>query len=124
MSWVHSSDIRNYHIEYYRKMNAVRNDNANAAMIKNPYQYPLGYGTLDEPLAVEEWHKLQVVQRGNEFTCAINGKVVFEAVDKKFSNNGPVLNFGHIALRCMVNTDMAFRNLKVYNRPLPYKKEE
>ncbi len=121
MRWVHSSDIRNYHIEYYRVMNAVRNDNSNVAMIKNPYEYPLGYGTLDKVLEVGQWHKMQVLQQGNKFTCAINGKVLFEATDKAFANNGPVLTHGHIAFRCMVNTDMHFRNLNVYNKQLPYK---
>lgn len=120
MSWVHSSDIRNYHIEYYRKMNAVRNDNSNIAMIKNPYEYPMGYGTLDENYEVGKWYKMQVLQHGNTFTCAINGKIVFEAEDKEFANNGPVLTSGRIALRCMVNTDMHFKNLKIYTKKLPY----
>ena len=58
------------------------------------------------------WHKLQVLQRGNEFIYAIDGKIFRQ---QKVSR---VLNFGHIAIRCMLNTKVKFRNFKVYNQPL------
>ena len=36
------------------------------------------------------------------------------------TNSGCILNYGHIAIRCMVHTAMVFRNLKVYNEKLPF----
>lgn len=116
MGMVAWSSIRNYHWEYYREMNDVRNDLANGAMLKNPYQYPLGYGTLNHPLAQNEWHKLQILQIGNKIVGAIDGKIIIEAEDNGFINNGAVYNFGRVAIRCMVRSKILFRNLKVYNR--------
>jgi hypothetical protein len=40
-----------------------------------------------------------------------------DVMDNSFDNNGPVLRKGHIAIRCMMRTDMIFRNLRVLNRP-------
>jgi len=31
------------------------------------------------------------------------------------------LNYGHIAIRCMVHTKMVFRNLKVFTEELPFR---
>jgi hypothetical protein len=120
MALVHSSDVRNYHIEYYRQMSAVRNDNSNVAIIKNPFEYPVAYGTYQKGYEVGTWHKIQVLQQSNKLTFAVDGTIICEGIDKEFSNNGSVLTKGHIAFRCMVNTDMHFRNLKVYNKKLPY----
>lgn len=120
MLTIHSSDVRNYHLEYYRHMSDVRNDIGTYGLVKNPYQYPIGFATTQNRLEVNQWHKLQVLQRGEKITVAINGKELFTAIDRKFSNNGPVLTAGNIAFRCMINTDVTFRNLKVYNKKLPY----
>jgi hypothetical protein len=121
MHWIHSSDMRNYHLEYFRHMTAVRNDFDNAALVKNPYQMPLGFACLAAKLEIGEWHRLQVLQEGTDITVAIDGRRCFTASDRPFGNNGPVLNCGRIAIRCMINTDMHFRNLVVANRTLPYR---
>jgi hypothetical protein len=62
-----------------------------------------------------------VLQEGPEITVAFNGRKCFTAVDRPFGNNGPVLNSGRIALRCMINTDVHYRNLTVANKILPYR---
>jgi hypothetical protein len=121
MHWIHSADMRCYHLEYFRHMTAVRNDLDNAALVKNPYQWVMGFGCLEDPLKEHCWHKLQVLQEEGSITAALNGKKLFTANDRPFGNNGPVLNFGRIAIRCMINTDMHFRNLKVLNRHPPYR---
>lgn len=120
MKTVHSEDVRNYHVEFFRKMNVLRNDVASIAMIKNPYQWPLAYGTHVEQLAANTWHRLQVRMVDGHVTLVMNGQVWAEGDDRSNANNGPRLNFGRIALRCMVNTHMRFRNLKVYTHTLPY----
>ena len=116
MNMVAWSSVRNYHWEYYREMNDVRNDIACGAMLKNPYQYPLGFSCFEEPFKLNTWHKLQFLQRGNHIIGAINGRIVIDAYDNGFTNNGAVYSFGRIAIRCMVRSEMLFRNLKVYNR--------
>lgn len=116
MSTAYGQDVRNYHWEYYREMDDTRNDVASGAMIKNPYQYPLSYGTFNHLLTKNTWHKLQFLQRGNKIIGAIDGIILVEGTDDSFINNGPVYNTGHIAIRCMIHTKMLFRNLKVYNR--------
>ena len=85
--------------------------------MKNPYNFPLAFGSYDQPLVYNQWNRLQYLQIGNQLIGAINGLVMVEAFDNGFTNNGPVFDFGHIAIRGMVNTKMLFRNLKVYNRP-------
>jgi hypothetical protein len=121
MLWIHSSDMRNYHLEYFRHMNAVRNDIENAALIKNPYQWPLGYSCSQQPLTIGLWHRLQVLQKGPEITVAIDGIRQFTAFDRAFVNNGPILRCGRIALRCMINTDMHFRDMTVWTRPTRFR---
>jgi hypothetical protein len=116
MNMVAWSSIRNYHWEYYREMNDVRNDIATGAMLKNPYQYPIGFGTLNHSLSLNEWHKLELLQIGDKITGAIDGKIIIKGVDNGFTNNGAVYDFGRIAIRCMVRSKIIFRNLKVYNR--------
>ena len=116
MGMVAWSSVRNYHWEYYREMNDVRNDIACGAMLKNPYQYPLGFGCLEQQLEKNKWHKLQFQQIGNKIIGAIDGKIMIDAEDNGFIGQGPVYNFGRIAIRCMVRTNMIFRNLKVYNK--------
>ena len=116
MGMVAWSSIRNYHWEYYREMNDVRNDIACGAMLKNPFQYPLGFSCFSEQLTKNSWHKLQFQQIGNKIIGAIDGRIMIDSEDNGFNGNGPVYNFGRIAIRCMVRTNMVFKNLKVYNR--------
>ena len=116
MSMVCWEDVRNYHWEYYRNVVDVRNDVASHAMIKNPWLAPIGYSCADAPMSIGEWHKLQFLQIGNKIQCAMDGKIVLDIVDDPFSNKGPVLNCGRIAIRCMIRTRLMVRNFKVYNK--------
>jgi hypothetical protein len=124
MSMVCWEDVRNYHWEYYREMNDVRNDLGSNALIKNPFQKPLAFGMLDEQLDKHKWHKLQFLQIGNRLTGAINGRIVWQVEDDGHGNSGPVLSSGHIAIRCMIRTRIMFRNLKVYNRQRAFQVSE
>lgn len=121
MVTVYGEDVRNYHWEYYREMNDVRNDIASFGLTKNPYLLPLDYGCLKDSLSHYEWHKLTYLQRGNHIIGAIDGKIVIDAKDTPTSNSGDVYNFGHIAIRCMVHTKLLVRNLKVYNKLSAFK---
>jgi hypothetical protein len=94
----------------------MRNDVENSALMKNPYKYPLSFGSLNKPVEKNIWHKLQFLQIGNKLIGAIDGIIMVEFTDDGFSNNGPVYDFGRIAIRCMVRTKMLFRNLKVFNK--------
>lgn len=116
MTMVYGEDVRNYHWEYYREMADMRNDVENSALMKNPYLYPLSFGSLDKPVEKNVWHKLQFLQIGNKLIGAVNGIIMVESEDDGFSNNGPAYNFGRISIRCMLRTKMLFRNLKVYNK--------
>lgn len=116
MTTVYGEDVRNYHWEYYREMADMRNDNQNSALMKNPFLYPLSFSALTIPVDHSKWHKLQFLQRGNRLIGAINGVITVEATDDGFTNNGPVYNFGRIAIRCMLHSKMLYRNLRVYNK--------
>ena len=43
MKTVTSEDVRNYHWEFYREMNDVRNDVSSHVIVKNPWLHPMGY---------------------------------------------------------------------------------
>lgn len=116
MTTVYGEDVRNYHWEYYREMADMRNDVENSALMKNPFLYPLSFGSLNAPVKKEVWHKLQFLQIDNKLVGAIDGIIMVEFKDDGFSNNGPVYDFGRIAIRCMVHSKLLFRNLKVYNQ--------
>ncbi|WOO42555.1 DUF1961 family protein [Rubellicoccus peritrichatus] len=115
MDTVHSSDTRNYHWEFYREMNDVRNDLASGCFLKNPFCWPLGYGTLPAPLETNQWHQLKFLQNDDRLIGAINDQIVFDARDSSNTNSGSVYNCGHVVLRCMVNTKVLFRNLRILN---------
>lgn len=116
MKTVTSEDIRNYHWEFYREMNDVRNEVSSHVLVKNPWFKPMGYVCKTELLRRNEWHKLQLLQEDRHIRCVIDGEIVLDLWDDPYCNNGPVLNFGRIAIRCMVRTRMLFRNLRVYNK--------
>jgi hypothetical protein len=40
--------------------------------------------------------------------------------DNSRTNTGCILNYGHIAIRCMVHSALVYRNLKVYTDKLPF----
>jgi hypothetical protein len=116
MLTVYGEDVRNYHWEYYREMSDMRNDVSNSALMKNPFLYPLSFSALTTPVEKNTWHKLQFLQIGNKLTGAIDGVIMVEFTDDGFTNNGPVYNYGRIAIRCMLHSKLLFRNLRVYNR--------
>ncbi|MDQ3813994.1 MAG: DUF1961 family protein [Armatimonadota bacterium] len=120
MQAVHAENVRNYHWEYYREMNDVRNDVGTAFSRKNPFAYRIGFGSAPAPFAINEWHKLQLVQNEGEIRGAIDGKILLEFDDNSRTNTGCILNYGHIAIRCMVHSALVFRNLKVYTDKLPF----
>ncbi len=84
--------------------------------MKNPYLYPLSFGSLSKPLEKNVWHKLQFIQTNSKLIGAVDGIIMVEFTDTGLTNNGPVYDFGRIAIRCMLRTKMLFRNLKVYNK--------
>ena len=102
-------------------MNDVRNDVGTAFSRKNPFAYRIGFGSAPEPFAIDRWHKAQLVQRGGSILGAIDGRVLLEIEDNSRTNTGCVLNYGHIAIRCMVHTALVLRNLKVFTAPLPFR---
>ncbi|MFN6017260.1 MAG: DUF1961 family protein, partial [Verrucomicrobiota bacterium] len=110
-------NIRNYHWEYYRQMEDCRNDTASHVLVKNPYLHPIAYQDAPESLKVGEWHRLQFVHEGNRLRGAIDGVQVLDVVDDPFSGFGPVMRSGTLAIRCMWDSDIVFRNLKVWTKP-------
>lgn len=116
MIMVFGEDVRNYHWEYYREMNDVRNDVSSHALIKNPWGKPIGYRCMTSPIDRSQWHKVQFLQEGAHIRCVMDGMVVIDTFDDATTNSGPVLSFGRIAIRCMVRTKVVFRNLKVFNK--------
>ncbi len=120
MNTVHAENVRNYHWEFYREMNDVRNDTGTAFSRKNPFAYRIGFGSSPAPFTVNQWHKAQIVQHGGKIRGAIDGKILLEIDDSSRTNSGCILNYGHLAIRCMVHSSLVFRNLKVYTEKLPF----
>lgn len=116
MSMVCWEDVRNYHWEYMREMCDIRNDVATHAMLKNPWYKPMSYLATQDQWELGRTYRLHYLQRGNHILGAIDNVKVIDAVDTSWDNNGPVLRNGAVALRCMMRTDMTFRNLAIYNR--------
>lgn len=110
-------NVRNYHWEYYRINESSRTDTADHVVVKNPYLHPMAYRAMEEPLAVGEWHRLQLVHEEDNLRGAINGTLIFDLKDDPFAGFGPVLRNGAFALRCMWGSDMKFRNLRVLTKP-------
>ena len=116
MSMVCWEDVRNYHWEYFREMNDVRNDRISHAVLKNPWYNVLGFSTRKGRYALYEWHRVQFLQEGERLRCVIDGDNVLDLRDSSFGNNGPVLGAGRVAIRVMARSQIAFRNLRVFNR--------
>jgi hypothetical protein len=110
-------DIRNYHWEYYREMNDVRNDVASHAMVKNPFYKPVDFRVQGPLLEVDRWYTLEFRQDGSRILGAIDGMLVIDGTDDFSEGHGPLLSQGRLALRCMCRTDMVFRNLTVETKP-------
>jgi hypothetical protein len=123
MQTVFGENVRNYHWEFFREMNDVRNDVATTFSRKNPFAFRNGFGSAPGPLEVGQWHRAQIVQQEGRIRGAIDGKILLEIDDSSYTNSGCILNYGHIAIRCMLHTSIVFRNLKVYTERLPFVEE-
>ena len=113
-------DVRNYHWEYLREMDDVRNDVASHALLKNPWHRALGFRVHGPLYPQETWLRLDFLQTGGRIQCAINGQAILDVEDRADQNNGPVLTAGRFAIRCMTRTDILIRNLSVRTRTLWY----
>jgi hypothetical protein len=109
-------DVRNYHWEYLREMDDVRNDVASHALLKNPWHHALGFAVHGPLYPLETWLRLDFLQTGGRIQCAINGQAVLDVEDRADQNNGPILTAGRFAIRCMTRTDIFIRNLSVRTR--------
>jgi len=89
-----------------------------AFSMDNPhfFIYPLSFGAKSTPVEKNVWHKLQFLQIGNKLIGAIDGIIMVEFNDDGFTNNGPVYDFGRIAIRCMLRSKLLFRNIRVFNQ--------
>jgi hypothetical protein len=117
MSVVCWEDVRNYHWEFYREMLDVPNHLVSHACLKNPWFKPMSFQIENRRWELDRWYRLDYVQEGSRIRGAINGIQVMDVTDDAFTNNGPVLLNGRVALRCMMRTDMTFRNFRIQNRP-------
>lgn len=110
-------DVRNYHWEFYREIADARNDLVSHACLKNPWFKPMNFQIENRKWELHRWYRFEFLQEDARIRGAIDGVTVMDVTDTGFDNNGPVLRMGHIAIRCMMQTDMLFRNLRVLNRP-------
>jgi hypothetical protein len=117
MQMVCWEDVRNYHWEFYREMVDVRNDLISHACLKNPWYKPMSFQVENRRWEMNRWYVLEYLQEGPRLRGALDGVTVMDVCDTGFDNNGPVLLHGHIALRCMMRTDVVFRGLTVWDRP-------
>jgi hypothetical protein len=94
----------------------VRNDLVSHAMLKNPWYRPMAFQVEDRRWELDRWYRCDYLQEGARIRGSIDGVQVIDTTDTGFDNNGPVFRHGRIALRCMMRTDMTFRNLVVRAR--------
>ncbi|MFM2081879.1 MAG: hypothetical protein RL380_570 [Verrucomicrobiota bacterium] len=120
MLTVFAENVRNYHWEFYREMNDVRNDTGSSFSPKNPFSFRNGFGSAPAPFTQNQWHKAQIVAKDGKVRAAVDGKILLDFDDSSRNNTGAVLNYGHIAIRCMIHSALVFRNLKVFTEKLPF----
>jgi len=84
--------------------------------MKNPFLYPLCFGSWSTTVDHELWYKLQFLRIDNKLLGSINGTIMLAFTGDGFNNNRPVYDFGRIAIRCLLHSELLFRNLKVYNQ--------
>ena len=118
MSTVFGEDVRNYHWEFYREMCDVRNDLVSHGLMKNPWYRPLAFQMEHRTWDLDRWYRLDWLQEGPRLRAAVDGTTVIDVTDQGFDNNGPVFNSGHVALRCMMRTDLLLRHLRIDTRAL------
>ncbi len=116
MSTIITDRVRNYHWEYFRRVEAMRTDVETQVLVKNTWQHPLAYAVIPS-LAVGEWHRMRFVKIGARIHGSIDGQTVFDVIDEPWGGSGPVFDFGRLALRQMYHTTMRYRNFAVWTRP-------
>lgn len=104
-------DVRNYHLEFYREMNDVRNDVSTFALMKYPWLCPLGYATRQTRWQLHRWYHLCFCQKAGHPQFYLDEDLILEVHDTPDSNNGPLLQRGYFALRSMIRTAMLWKNL-------------
>jgi hypothetical protein len=120
MSMVVWENIRNYHWEWFREMGDTYNVVNTQAVCKQPWMKPLAYACQPDRLRKNEWHRLRFVQDGGMLYGSIDGQILWTAEDQPNQNAGPVYHSGHIGFRCMLDTHLVYRNLKIWNRNPPF----
>lgn len=118
MATVFGEDVRNYHWEFYREMCDTRNDLVSHGLMKNPWYRPLGFQMENRRWDLDRWYRLDWLQEGARLRAAVDGLTVLDVTDSPHDNNGSVFTAGHVALRCMMRTDLVVRNLHIRNRQL------
>lgn len=109
-------DLRNYHWEFVRRVEAMRPDVETQYLAKNPFGRRLHCGAIPR-LEEDRWVRLRMIKAGPRLHGSMDGRTVFDVTDSPFDNNGPVYNFGRIAFRQMYHTALRYRNLTVFQRP-------
>jgi hypothetical protein len=116
MEVAYNENVRNYHFEFFREMDDCRNDVASFALVKEPWQHPLAYTCFPHRLAQGQWHRFQFVQHDGRIRAAVDGRLLFDITEDPFGGQGPILQSGHLGIRCMYKSHMAYRNLRILNR--------
>ena len=62
--------------------------------------------THTDPIASEQWHKLQVKVRGEEFQCFCDGNLIVQGRDPEYRK-------GRVGIRARNGWAARFRNIKV-----------
>lgn len=109
-------DLRNYHWEFMRRVEAMRTDVETQYVAKNPFGHRLHASCIPR-LEQNRWYRLRFIVAGRRLHGSMNGRTVFDLTDNPYINNGPVYNFGRLGLRLMYATAMRFRNLSIWTRP-------
>ncbi len=118
MSMVCWENVRNYHWEFFREIDNCRNDVQSHLVVKNPWMAGLAYQCRPDYLSQETWHRLRWVQEGSRLRGWVDDVQIFDVLDRPDTNNGPVLSFGRVALRCKYKTAMTFANLRIRTRQI------
>lgn len=109
-------DLRNYHWEFFRRVEAMRTDVETQYLAKNPFGRRLHASCIPR-LEQNRWYRIRFLVAGRRLHGSIDGRTVFDVTDNPENNNGPVYNFGRIGLRLMYATAMRFRDLSLWTRP-------
>lgn len=117
MGTIIADRVRNYHWEYFRRVEAMRTDFETQVLVKNPWEHPLAFALLP-PLELGRWHQLRFIKIGARLCGSIDGQTVFDVQDDSWGGSGPIYNFGRIALRQMYHTTLRYRALRICERRL------